>query len=290
VGLVSDFKKWNGWSPWTIAEPDCPVTITGKVGQIGHQMSWDGKIIGSGKNTLIDVSEKQLVYDLEFLKPYKSKAITKFIFSSTKKGIKVTWTMDSSMPFFMFFMIPMMKAWIGMDYDRGLRMLKAVAEKGKVTATTTNKGVVNVAGFSYVGLKRTAAMDEVGPAMQKDFDKIIQDVVVKNGKSAQHWIALYPKFDMVKGTMSYIAAVSDENLNEVDLGSEYVRGSVKDGKALEIFHQGSYEFLGNAWSMGMMFLRAKKMKQRPVPYEYYWNSPKEVKPEKLKTSVFFPLR
>lgn len=290
LSLVNDFNQWHTWSPWTIAEPDCSVKIGGKVGQVGHKMHWDGQIIGSGNNTLVRVSDTQLDYDLVFLTPWKSSSKTSFIFKKTKKGTKVIWTMDGQMPIFMFFMIPMMKGWISLDYDRGLRMLKAMAETGKVNAQTTNKGTVDLEEFSYIGLQRTAHMDSVGELMQKDFDRLIDEVVIKRGKSAQHWVSLYPKIDMAKMEMTYIAAVSDENLSIADMGSEYVTGQVATGKALEIYHSGSYDFIGNAWSMGMMYLRAKKMKQTGVPFEHYWNSPKEVKPEQLKTSVYFPLK
>ena len=288
--LVEDFKHWSKWSPWTIAEPDCDIQVKGKAGTVSHEMSWDGAIIGAGKMTLTKATDNRFDYELEFLKPYKSTARTSFIFKSDMKKTTVTWTMEGNMPFFMFFMIPMMKGWISMDYDRGLRMLKALSEDGKINAKTTNKGVVELEGFSYVGLQKTVSMDQIGPIMQKDFDKLIKDVVMTHKKSAKHWVALYPKFDMKSMIMTYIAAVSDEELDGIDLGSDYVRGSIENGRALEIYHKGSYDFLGNAWSMGMMYLRAKKIKQNGIPFEQYWNSPKEVKPEKLETSVFFPVR
>lgn len=287
--LVLDFKQWHSWSPWTIAEPDCKIVIKGKPGEVGHKMSWDGEIIGTGENTLAKVSDKRLDYDLEFLKPWKSKAQTAFVFRKTKAGTKVTWTMDSSLPFFMFFMIPMMKGWISMDYDRGLRMLKAMAEVGKVNAKTTNKGSVDLAGFSYVGVQRTVSFDELGEVMQKDFDTLYA-MLEQHNRTAKHWLALYPKMNMGAMTMTHIAAVSDEDLKDINLGDEYVTGEVPMGKALEVAHKGAYDFLGNAWSMGMMYLRAKKMKQRGVPFELYLNNPKEVAPEKLKTSVYFPVR
>lgn len=90
--------------------------------------------------------------------------------------------------------------------------------------------------------------------------------------------------------MTYIAAVSDEDLKEVDLGPDYVRGEIASSKALEIKHDGAYDFLGNAWSMGMMYLRAKKMKGKHFPFEQYWNSPMEEEPDNLKTSVFYPVK
>lgn len=288
--LVLDFAHWSAWSPWTILEPDCKIDITGDPGTVDHSMTWEGSMIGSGRNTITDLDDHQITYNLQFLKPFKSQAIVRFDFATSGKDTSVNWTMDSSMPFFLFFLIPSMKGMLSLDFDRGLRMLKAMAETGHVNATTTNKGIVDLEGFSYVGLLRTVHMDQTAETMQTDFDRLIQDIVVTHKKSAQHWITLYTKMDMKTMNMTYIAAVSDEELSDVTLSDDYVRGSVQTSKALEIHHSGPYDFIGNAWSMGMMYLRANKLKQAPHPFEHYWNSPKETKPEDLETSVYFPLK
>ncbi len=287
--LVDDFNNWNTWSPWTIVEPGCKVKVKGEVGKVGHEMSWDGEIIGAGVNTLESAEGNRLNYDLRFIKPFKSKSKAAFEFKEVKDGVEVTWTMDGSMPFFLFFMIPMMRAWIGMDYDRGLRMMKEMAEKGKVDVDTTNEGIKPYEGFSYVGVKRTCPVKNCGDYMKMDFGKLME-LLEKSGKQAKHWGSLYPKFDMVKQTFTYIAFMSAENLEGVELGAEVVSGEIKDGKVLEIKHRGSYDFLGNAWSMGMMYLRAKKIKQKDVPFEYYWNNPNEVELRDCKTSIYFPVK
>ena len=89
---------------------------------------------------------------------------------------------------------------------------------------------------------------------------------------------------------TYIAAVSDEDLSDLDLDADYIQGKINDAKMLEIKHNGSYEFIGNAWSMGMMTMQAKKIKGSGFPFEQYWNSPLEVKPEELKSSIYFPVK
>jgi effector-binding domain-containing protein len=90
--------------------------------------------------------------------------------------------------------------------------------------------------------------------------------------------------------VTYIAAISNEDLEGVDLGGSYVTGEINSGKSFEVNHDGAYEFLGNAWSMGMMTMRAKKYKAKDWPFEQYWNSPFEVSPNDLKTSVYFPMK
>ena len=152
--LVEDFHNWYFWSPWTVCEPDCPIEIQGHAGEQGASMQWNGKMIGSGKNTIRYADEHGIYYDLEFFKPWKSKAKTSFLFEELGDQTKVTWTMNARMPIVFFFMIASMKNWIGMDYERGLRMFKAVAETGSVSACTSSNGVMDYQGFSYVGIKR----------------------------------------------------------------------------------------------------------------------------------------
>jgi hypothetical protein len=286
---VEDFKNWPAWSPWSIIEPDHKGGAEGKAGQVGHKMTWDGEVIGSGENIILSNEDKAIHYSIEFFKPFKSKAKTSFLFEEVKGGTKVTWTMDSSMPFFMFFMIPTMRAWIEMDYNRGLTMLQSIMEKGKVQATTTNKGADFLEGFSYVGIKKTSLMENMPIEMKAAFTEITSTLMPKD-KGGKHWISVYPKVNMAKKEFTYIAACSDENLGDLPLPEGWVRGNIESKNMFEIHHLGSYKFLGNAWSMGMMILRAMKMKQKGFPFEYYWNSPMNTPDEKLETSIFFPLK
>ena len=287
--FIEDFKHWESWSPWSIIEPGHKQKIKGDTGEIGHQMTWNGKIIGSGTNEIVAFEGNSIIYDLNFIKPFKSFSKVRFDFKKVKAGTKVTWIMDSSMPFFLFFMIPKMRAWIGMDYDRGLTMLKTLIEDGKIPAKTTNEGLKKFEGFSYVGIKKTSTKEKMPKEMGKAFDDLM-NTLQKEGKKAKHWVSIYPKVNMAKQEFTYIAAASAENLDGVELPKNYIRGEIKTQKMLQIMHKGPYTFLGNAWSMGMMTLQAKKIKQNGIPFEYYWNHPKKVQAKNLKTSIFFPVK
>ena len=164
-----------------------------------------------------------------------------------------------------------------------------MAEKGKVNCETKNNGYIDYDGFSYVGIQKTVPFSKMAEQMKKDFAKIIDAVIVQRNKGARHWICLYPKFDLKTLQVTYIAAISDEDVKNEDLGSEFVKGSIASGKMLEIQHDGSYDFIGNAWSMGMMCMQAEKKKTAGDPFEQYWNSPYDVSPEELKSSIYFPV-
>jgi len=128
--VLSDFNQWKPWSPWLITEPEAKVTVA----EDAKSYEWEGKRTGAGKMAITDESTNHSInIDLNFFKPWKSKAKVRFRIEHEGEGTKVTWFMDSSLPFFMFWMTKMMTALIGMDYDRGLSMLKEYAETGAVS-------------------------------------------------------------------------------------------------------------------------------------------------------------
>ncbi len=287
--LIEDFGRWRNWSPWSIVEPGHKSEVEGEKGKKGHKMTWEGEFIGTGEQVVTAASDEAIDYDLRFIKPWKSQSTSRFEVKKSGEGSEVTWIMNSSMPWFLFFMIPKMKAWVGMDFDRGLKMLKAMAEDGKVEATTTNEGIRDFDGFKYVGIKKTLTMADISTGMQDAFDQLVE-LLKKEGKKAKHWVTLYPKMNIKTGEMTCIAAMSTEDLDGVELGDQFETGEIPSGKALEIKHKGSFDFIGNAWSMGMMYLQAKKIKQKGVPFEYYWNNPRQVEEKDLESSVFFMVK
>ena len=102
---VRDFKQWNKWSPWVIAEPDCPITYADD----GKGYEWDGKIIGSGNLQITEEkSPESIAYKLTFLKPWKSESETQFRFvKKADEQTEVIWSMNGSLPFFMSFSVGM---------------------------------------------------------------------------------------------------------------------------------------------------------------------------------------
>ena len=69
--------------------------------------------------------------DLTFLKPCKSQAKVAFYLKEEGASTQVRWTMDSVLPFFLFWMKKSMEAYISQDYGRGLRLLKDFAVREK---------------------------------------------------------------------------------------------------------------------------------------------------------------
>lgn len=64
-----------------------------------------------------------------------------------------------------------MEAFIGADFDRGLKMLKEYVEIGKVNSKLEFKGVSQHAGGKYFGIKKDTTVDNL-QSMETDFGKL----------------------------------------------------------------------------------------------------------------------
>jgi hypothetical protein len=119
------------WSPWNDHDPNMKKEMTGEDGSVGAKQSWDGKIVGSGSQTIVNVQKPILLETkLDFVKPHEShgKAYVKLVTDGA--GTKVTWGMTGSMPYpfnVMILFMNMEKA-MGKDWDNGLSKLKLLSE------------------------------------------------------------------------------------------------------------------------------------------------------------------
>jgi len=280
---VRDFEKWPEWSPWLICEPDTKLEFQ------PDSYSWDGDIVGAGKMSVTaDHENERIDYHLEFLKPWKSEADVKIEFSESGEGTQVKWSMDSSLPWFMFFMKAMMECMIGMDYQRGLRMLKERLETGTILSELSYQERVSVSSCNYIGIERTCAMDDLERVMGGDFEKLAP-IYAEKGDLEAPMFTIYNKWKLSKAKVSYVICCPVKEL-PASAPSGMVTGSRPVCETFVVKHKGSYSNLGNAWSAGMMRARAKVFKQskKVFPIEQYISDPNETADADLLTQVCLP--
>lgn len=285
---VRNFQEWTPWSPWIIAEPDCPLDFPAD----GMSYSWNGTIIGSGSMTILDAKENHSIdYALEFLKPMKSKADVKFIFEPQSEGVKVTWTNDAKLPIFLFFFTKMFNSMVGMDYDRGLKMLKDYIETGSTKSILSFEGISTQNGFQYVGVNASCTLDEIDSSMKDSLCKVhglIKDAGISPSGPP---FAIYHKWDLSNLVTNYTLGIPLENIPS-QLGAEFVSGEYPETPVYTIEHTGPYRHVGNAWSAGMFHSRSKVFKQvkKPHPFEIYVNDPEEVSEDEIVSKICFPCK
>jgi effector-binding domain-containing protein/uncharacterized protein YndB with AHSA1/START domain len=285
--IISNYQNWPAWSPWLITEPGAKVEV--KPG--GKEYNWQGKRTGSGEMKILkENSPYRLDMIVRFLKPWKSTSPVWFELKQQGQNTEVTWSMTGSLPFFMFFMTKMMTAYIGMDYERGLRMLKDYIEKGAVPSKLDFKGIRPFAETKYIGIKTACNMQTLETKMSDDFSKLTSWATQPTSQVNGPGFSIYHTWDIVKDKVVYTSAFPVREI-PTTLPEGFISGVIPAMNVNTIAHIGAYKHLGNAWTTQYMMQRGKEYKYRKGidPFEVYLNMANQVPEEQLITEIHFPV-
>lgn len=132
--LIDDFHQWVKWSPYEGVDPDLKRTYTGPDAGVGASYAWSGnRKAGAGTMTITEsIPERRIVLDLAFTKPFKNRNVTTFLLEPVADGTRVTWRMSGKQNklFALIGKVFSMDKLVGPDFEKGLRQLATVAEKG----------------------------------------------------------------------------------------------------------------------------------------------------------------
>lgn len=285
---ILDFRAWSAWSPWVCADPDCKLDYA----QDKQSYSWDGQIIGAGGMKVKEVKDDAIYYDLEFLKPFKSKSKVDFqLHAVGDTRTRLHWRMQSSLPFFMFFMVKSMRAFISGDYRRGLLKLKDLLEQGKVPSELEFPGVGQGLETAYFGIRKVSTLGEIAKVTAQEMPRLYRELEQRGEAITGPAMTISHSFDPVEDRLAYTLALAVK-APLGDLGSDFVSDRIAMPRSYQVVHKGPYRHLANAWASGMMHERAKKF--RPIKkadkIEVYLNDPETTPEQELLTRLHFPAR
>lgn len=291
---VVDFKQWTKWSPWLLMEPSAKITFSGNTGSIGSTYSWTGELVGSGEMEIlsIDNDSNQIDYSLRFKDPYESESDVYFNLSEDGESTTILWGMKGKLPFFMRFMTKSMETYIGMDYDRGLLMLKDLSEEGEVFSTITYGDVSMSEATSFIGIKHKVTMNEMGDLMPMDFAELSRFFEENGLETIGAPMTVYYTMDFETGITEFATAfpINDETIK---VPENFFIGKLPETKTLQVTHHGKYQHIGNAWSAAIQYARTHKLKANlnATSWEVYTNDPNKVGSAKdYETVVYLPLK
>lgn len=287
---VSDFRQWPKWSPWLICDPACRLNFS----EDGRKYAWDGPVCGAGVMTVLSkVPPRTVRCRLTMIKPDHSISEVSFTLEAKDKDTEAVWTMEGSVPLFLFFQKSLIKAAAGMDYQRGLNMLKDFIETGAVPSKLEFPGRKAFPGLRYAAVKTKAAIAELGPKLDEALAKVRSWQRDKGIKQAGPPFSIYHRWDVVRGQTEFTCGYPlPEDVLKPELSPGIEVGSIPICEVESIRHTGAYRHLGNAWAAGMARARAKVVQHSKVvsPFEVYESDPKDTLEAKRVTVVHFPVQ
>lgn len=124
---IADFHEWVHWSPWEDRDPAMDRTHSGAASGVGAVYEWKGnRQVGAGRMEITEATEPtEVVIDLQFLKPFRSRNTTTFRLTPAGDATRVTWTMVAPKTLMSRIMgvFMSMDKMVGKDFEEGLRRL-----------------------------------------------------------------------------------------------------------------------------------------------------------------------
>ena len=265
--VLRDIHSCPDWSPWLIADPDFKLDVQ------NDYYSWEGAISGSGRMDLVrDEANESITYDLSFVKPWKSQARIHISLAVKDDTTEVTWTLEHSLSFFLFWKKKSIQAYLEVDYDRGFLMLKNLIETGSVPSHLEFLGREPSPSFVGVGIKRSGSMN----GFEQDIETSYKEV--RDYYPEGQVFSVYYTWELVRKEVAYFIGVRlDKTPGVIPDGMELI--NVPGMEVYALRHRGPYSYLSNGWSAGRMHGRAKIFRQskRFPPFEIYedenWEEP-----------------
>ena len=181
-----------------------------------------------------------------------------------------------------------MEVFIGMDYERGLNLLKDYIEKGEVESKLEFLGVQEFPGTKYVGIRTQCSMDEMGDKMKQDFGSLESHIESLSGLEVTGAYSIYHKWDLKNMSVTYTACLGVNNHPDT-LPAGMINDEIPSTNIHVVRHVGSYNHIGGAWSAQMNMQRGKEFKSKRGihPFERYHNKPGEVPDKELIADICF---
>lgn len=286
---VVTLNSWQDWSPWLMHEPDTKVKYSGKPGEVGSSMSWDGKYVGAGILTHTKIQKNESIESrIDFVRPFRTSNKVGWKFVANRNETEVSWFMSGTMPFFFRFMTKKIELMIKFDYRIGLLKLNRLLDK---EAERFQLNFVGERGrHSFMGIYNTyrGSLQDLPKAMHESFTKLFDYVKTHSIEVGTGCVA-YWKVNTGRNTTvcDSILPVTQEIISD-EMKSKHYPG----GRYLLVRYQGNYPYLELAWYAAMSHTRMKKLKQdkRRPSFEVYEKSPMNTKnPDDYVTDLYVPL-
>jgi hypothetical protein len=132
VGILSDLRRGAEWSPYEKKDPAMKKTFSGPASGPGSKLEWDGNgDVGAGSLTVSEVTPSKVMLKLDMTRPMTASNVVEYSLAPKRNATDMTWALHGPMPLISKIMCVFvdLDKMLGTDMERGLKDLKALAER-----------------------------------------------------------------------------------------------------------------------------------------------------------------
>jgi effector-binding domain-containing protein len=291
--LVNDFRRVDLWSPRTATDPNARVIFSGPNRGVGATVTWDGVIVGSGTQTIVESRATEHVATM--INPGEpGEARTWFDIGREDGRTRVTWGFahDHGLNLVGRYFALLLSGVVKREYESGIAALKELAESlprtdfGDLDVEHLVVEPVQIAYLPTTSLPEPAAISE---AMGKAYFEILSFIDRHGLTEAGAPLSIVRGF--AGSQLRFDAAIPVRGVTDTTPreGAAVKLGSTYSGPAIRIRHTGSYRQLGTTHRKIIAYLAALGLERNGDAWETYISDPTRVSETELLTDVYYPV-
>jgi len=292
--LVNDFRRLTLWSPWADTDPNARFLYSGANRGVGAILTWDGAVIGSGRQTITDSRPFEFVA-IDINPGESGAAKSSFALSPGVGTTVVTWSFeaDYGMNIVGRYFASMLGAVVAREYQGGLAALKEFAESlpaADFSDIEIEHIVVEATDIAWLSTTSRPEPAAISAALGKAYFQILRFMDDNDLSDAGAPLSITRRFS--GSELAFDAAIPVRGITEgtprdgpgVQIGRSYA------GPVVRVRHIGSYKALAETHRKISAYLAALGIERDGAAWESYVSDPGKVPEEDLLTYVYYPIK
>lgn len=291
--LINDFRQINKWSPRFDIDPNARRDISGPARGVGASMQWEGNIVGSGSQTIVESIPYERVTS-ELILGGGNVAHSVFVLDQSAEGTLVSWRheRDFGLNIFGRLLGIVQDSAIERAYEEGLGNLRVMAEslpRADFSELEVEHIIVDANDIAYL----TATSDPLAAAIAKAtgdaYFTILSFIDDRELAEAGAPIIISRGFSGSKLTFDAGIPVHGVKPGSAAAGNQVKLGKTYAGPVIRVRHIGSYARLSETHSRIASYLAALGIERNGDAWESYVSDPTRTAESDLVTYVYYPV-
>jgi len=292
--LVNDLRRVDLWSPKNATDPNARVVFSGPYRGVGATVTWDGIIIGSGTQTIVESRPFGHVSTV-INTGEPGEARTWFDIVAADDGTQVTWGFEHDHGFNLVgrYVALLLSGVVRQEHEHGLAALRELVEtlpRSDFSDLEVEHIVVEPQQIAFLPATSTLDPAAISDAMGKAYFEILSFIDEHGLAEAGAPISIVRSFQ--GASLRFDAAIPVRGVTDgtpredgkVRLGTTY------SGPVVRVKHLGSYRNLGLTHRKIAAYLAALGIERAGDAWETYVSDPTKVNEAELLTYVYYPIR
>ena len=291
--LVNDFRRFTLWAPWADTDPNARFIYSGNSRGVGATVTWDGAIIGSGTQTIVESTPFEYV-GIVMSPGEPGEANSWFRLTPGVGTTIVHWGFeaDHGMNIVGRYFASMLGSVVARDYQTGLANLKELAESlpgADFSDIEIEHLIVEPIDIAYLPTRSRPEPAAISEAMGEAYFEILNFIDEHDLQDAGAPLSITRTFS--GSELIFDSAIPIRGLSDATPRDDVVKlGETYGGPVIRVRHVGSYRDLGATHRKISAYLAALGIERNGAAWESYVSDPGNTPEAELLTYVYYPVK